>query len=51
MPHAMTPDGVKLHYEEAGEGTPILFVHEYSGDWRSWEPQMRFFSRKHRCVT
>ena len=46
MPHATTPDGVKLYYEEAGSGTPILFVHEYSGDWRSWEPQMRFFSRR-----
>lgn len=51
MPHAVTPDGVKLYYEEAGSGTPILFVHEYSGDWRSWEPQMRFFARRHRCIT
>src|SRR5258708_12420563 len=51
MPHATTPEGVKLYYEEAGSGTPILFVHEYSGDWRSWEPQMRFFSRRHRCIT
>ena len=44
MPHTTTVDGVKLYYEEAGSGTPILFVHEHSGDWRSWEPQMRFFS-------
>ncbi|MDP2331167.1 MAG: alpha/beta hydrolase [Reyranella sp.] len=51
MPQATTPDGVKLHYEEIGSGTPILFVHEYSGDWRSWEPQMRFFARRHRCIT
>ena len=51
MPHAMTPDGVKLYYEEVGSGTPILFVHEYCGDWRSWEPQMRFFARKHHCIT
>ncbi len=51
MPHTTTPDGVKLYYEEAGSGTPILFVHEYSGDWRSWEPQMRFFARKYRCIT
>lgn len=51
MPHATTPDGVKLYYEEAGSGTPILFVHEYSGDWRAWEPQMRFFARRHRCIT
>ena len=35
MPHAVTPDGVRLYYEEAGSGTAILFVHEYSGDWRS----------------
>ena len=42
---------MKLYYEEAGSGTPILFVHEYSGDWRSWEPQMRFFARRHRCIT
>ena len=35
MPHATTPDGVKLYYEEAGTSTPILFVHEYCGDWRA----------------
>ena len=51
MSHAITPDGVKLYYEEAGAGTPILFVHEYCGDWRAWEPQMRFFARRHRCIT
>ena len=51
MPQATTPDGVRLYYEETGGGTPILFVHEYSGDWRSWEPQMRFFARRHRCIT
>ncbi|SJZ37857.1 Pimeloyl-ACP methyl ester carboxylesterase [Enhydrobacter aerosaccus] len=51
MPQATTSDGVKLYYEEVGSGTPILFVHEYSGDWRSWEPQMRFFARKYRCIT
>lgn len=44
-------DGVKLYYEEAGAGTPIVFVHEFGGDHRSWEPQMRYFSRRHRCVT
>lgn len=44
-------DGVKLHVEEAGEGTPIVFVHEFGGDQRSWEPQMRHFSRRYRCIT
>ena len=50
MPKLTTPDGVSLHYEEAGSGTPLVFVHEFAGDGRSWEPQMRFFSRRYRCI-
>lgn len=50
MPTIRTDDGVHLYYEEAGSGTPILFVHEFAGDHRSWEPQMRHFSRTHRCI-
>jgi len=45
-----TDDGVRLHYEEAGSGTPIVFVHEFAGDARSWEPQLRYFSRRYRCI-
>jgi len=50
MSHATTHDGVKLYYEEAGSGKPLIFVHEFGGDHRSWEPQMRFFSRYYRCI-
>lgn len=50
MAEAVTDDGVRLHYEAAGTGVPVVFVHEFAGDHRSWEPQMRFFSRRHRCV-
>jgi pimeloyl-ACP methyl ester carboxylesterase len=50
MPHAATDDGVRLYYEESGAGAPLIFVHEYAGDHRSWEPQMRFFSRYYRCI-
>jgi len=50
MPTIAADDGVKLHYEEAGSGTPIVFVHEFAGDGRSWEPQLRHFSRRYRCV-
>ena len=49
MPYA-TSEAVKLYYEEAGSGTPILFVHEFSGDLRSWEAQIQHFSRRYRCV-
>ncbi len=34
-----------------GSGFPILFIHEFAGDHRSWEPQVRHFSATHRCVT
>lgn len=51
MPLLTTDDGVKLHYEEAGSGTPVVLVHEFAGDWRSWEAQMRYFSRSYRCIT
>lgn len=50
MPFAAASDGVKLYYEEAGAGAPVIFVHEFAGDCGSWEPQMRFFSRSHRCI-
>lgn len=42
---------VRLYYEEAGSGHPMVFVHEFSGDGRSWEPQVRHFSRRYRCTT
>jgi pimeloyl-ACP methyl ester carboxylesterase len=51
MPHITSRDGTRLYYEEAGRGTPVVFVHEYAADYRIWEPQMRHFSRAHRCVT
>ena len=51
MPHVAARDGVRLYYEEAGSGTPVIFVHEYAGDYRTWEMQMRFFSRAYRCIT
>jgi pimeloyl-ACP methyl ester carboxylesterase len=51
MPHLTTDDGVKLYYEETGSGIPIVFVHEFAGDHRSWEPQVRHFSRSYRCIT
>jgi pimeloyl-ACP methyl ester carboxylesterase len=50
MAHATTDDGVRLYYEDTGEGVPIVFVHEFAGDHRSWEPQVRFFSRRQRCI-
>lgn len=44
-------NGINLYYEEAGTGNSVVFVHEFAGDWRSWEPQVRFFSSRYRAVT
>ena len=51
MSFASTTDGTRLYVEETGKGTPIVFVHEFGGDHRSWEPQMRYFSSRYRCIT
>jgi len=51
MPTLQTDDGVNLYYEETGSGVPIVFVHEFAGDYRTWEPQVRYFSRRYRCIT
>jgi pimeloyl-ACP methyl ester carboxylesterase len=51
MAFAETDDGVKLYFEETGRGEPVLFVHEFAGDHRSWEPQVRHFARRYRCIT
>lgn len=50
MPSATTDDGIRLHYEESGEGTPLIFVHEFAGDHRSYEAQLRHFGRRYRAV-
>ncbi len=50
MPYATMSDDVRLYYEECGSGTPIVFVHEFSGDFRSWEAQLQHFSRRYRCI-
>jgi pimeloyl-ACP methyl ester carboxylesterase len=50
MPYAEA-QGANLYYEETGEGFPVVFVHEFAGDLRSWEPQVRYFARMYRCIT
>jgi pimeloyl-ACP methyl ester carboxylesterase len=51
MPYATARDGVKLYFEETGQGAPVVFVHEFAGDHRSWEPQVRCIGRYFRAVT
>ena len=51
MPYATTDDGVRLYFEDTSAGEPIVFVHEFAGDHRQWEPQIRYFSRRYRCIS
>ncbi len=44
-------NGARIYFESAGSGLPIVFVHEFAGDYRTWDDQMRYFSRGWRCVT
>ena len=43
--------GLELYYEETGAGVPLVWSHEFGGDHRSWEPQVRYFARGYRVVT
>ena len=49
MPYAPV-NGVNLYYEETGTGSPLIFVHEFAGDCRSWQLQTRFLARRYRCI-
>ncbi|MBX9962698.1 MAG: alpha/beta hydrolase [Burkholderiales bacterium] len=44
-------NGVRLYAESTGDGVPIVFVHEFAGDYRNWEHQVRFLARRYRCIT
>jgi pimeloyl-ACP methyl ester carboxylesterase len=50
MPKARVSD-VELYYEETGSGFPVIFCHEFAGDCRSWEQQVRHFARRYRVIT
>ena len=50
MPKALI-NGVNLYYEVHGEGYPLVWCHEFAGDYRSWETQVRFFTRRYQVIT
>lgn len=48
---AVINSGVEIHYAEAGEGHPLIFVHGGMGDWQAWAPQWADFTAQYRCIT
>ena len=43
-------DGVRIAYEEAGNGPAILFTHGYSATLRMWDPQVAALSDRYRII-
>jgi pimeloyl-ACP methyl ester carboxylesterase len=43
-------DGIRLEVSSVGSGAPVVLVHEFSSDARSWDAQVHFFSRYYRCI-
>src|SRR5687767_12657523 len=42
MPY-FTRDGVRLYYEDHGQGTPILLTHGFAAATGMWRPQIEAF--------
>lgn len=43
-------DGAKIHYVEAGQGSPIVFIPGWTVGAEIWVPQIERLSRSHRIV-
>lgn len=41
----LTLNGARIHYERAGEGLPVIFLHAGIADLRMWEPQVHDFTK------
>jgi len=50
MPHAHV-NGISIHYEERGQGFPIVLVHGYTGNLRNWVFQIPVLAQAYRTVS
>ena len=46
----LTTDGAEIHYEVAGAGEPILFLHGLGSSTLDWERQFEAFSGRYRTI-
>lgn len=53
MTDVITSDGVRLYAEATGtaSGLPVLFIHEFAADHRTWSRQVDALSGAFRCIT
>lgn len=50
MPTISASDGTSLYFEETGSGEPVLFIHEFAGNHRTWGAQMDALGQSRRCI-
>ncbi len=50
MPEAIV-DGAKFHYEDLGDGFPVVFTHGLGGDMSMWVFQLPAFRERYRVIT
>jgi pimeloyl-ACP methyl ester carboxylesterase len=43
-------NGVNIYFEQYGEGTPILLIHDNNGSVASFDQQINFLSKKNRVI-
>jgi pimeloyl-ACP methyl ester carboxylesterase len=46
----LTTNGAEIHYEVAGEGAPVLFLHGLGSSALDWEHQIAAFSGRYRTI-
>jgi len=50
LPSISSTDGTSLYYEETGAGDPVLFIHEFAGNHRTWAAQIDILGKTRRCI-
>ncbi len=51
QPVKIRAGGVEFHYLEKGQGEPLILLHGGTGDYRSWESQIKEFSKTYRVIS
>ena len=48
--HTAVVDGLRLHYAEAGEGSPVVLLHGWPQHWWSWRRLIPALAERHRVI-
>ena len=46
-----TSDKVKIYYEMSGQGRPVVFIHGFSEDHKSFKIQQRVLSKDYKIIS